>query len=263
MLGGTELMKSSRPLFYQCRVVFVLVGLVLLGLHAHADISDDDSGLIEEVTNPSGKVEIQYEAQALAPYRERRGSWSAILGLNVSAFQPRKYYSRIDGRSFGELFGENQSIYLGQMQLGAQYNFALGSIGSALDIGYGQAGGSSRALDLIKEGVSLTYTMNNLWAEPYIAPYISGELLRYDYNDHGDGVEGDQGATSLTTAFTVGVLVQLNWIDPESALDARNSSGLENIFLDVFASQYNTSQSESDINLQSDLNWGAGLRLEF
>jgi hypothetical protein len=257
-------MKSSRPLFYQCRVALIVAGLVLLSCFAHA-ADDDDSNMVEEVANPTGKIEIQYEAEAMAPYRQRRGTWSPIFGINASMIQPKKYFSEIDGDPYDAMFG-SQAIPMVQAQFGAQYNFTLGSLGFLVEGGYGQVSGSnsgtSRSLSLMKKGASLTYTMNTLWPEPYLAPYISGELLNFDYREEG-ATDSKSGSTAFTSALTVGLLIQLNWLDPDSALDARNSSGLNNIFLDVFASQYNTSNSSTDANFQSDLNWGAGLKFEF
>jgi len=254
-------MKSSRPLFYQCRVALIAAGLVLLSGLAHAKANDDDV-MVEEVANPSGKIEIQYEAEALAPYRQRRGKWSTILGLNASMLEPKKYFSQIDGLSFGDIFGSDKPISLGQLQLGTQYNFSLGSIGVSAEAGFGQVI-NGRMLTIIKKGISATYTMNNLWPEPYIAPYLSGEIFSFDYKEDEGSAGTNSGSTAPGTSFTVGVLFQLNWLDPNSALDARNSSGLNNIFLDVFASQYNTSSSSTDPNFESDLNWGAGLKFEF
>ena len=95
-------MESSRPLFYQCRVALIVAGLVLLSCFARA--ADDDAfdadSMVEEVANPSGKIEIQYEAEALAPYRQRRGTWSPIFGINASMIQPKKYFSEIPEYSF-------------------------------------------------------------------------------------------------------------------------------------------------------------------
>lgn len=228
---------------------------------AQADQSD-----IEEYTNDSGKVEVQYEAEALAPYRLRRRSWSPIIGINVSALVPKKYFSQIDGNSYQDMFGANTMIPLVQAQLGTQYNFTAGSIGGSLNVGYGSVTGSGigeqRTLRLIKIGGALTYTMNNIWDEPYVAPYISGEVYTFNYSENG-ATDSKSGHTAAGMAFTLGLLFQLNWIDPHSSLDARNSSGINNVFLDLFAQQYNTSSSSSDANFESDLNWGAGLKFEF
>lgn len=258
------MLKSSRPLFYQCRVALVTVGLVLLSCLAHADMDSGDE-MFEEVVNPNGKIEVQYEAESLAPYKKRRQTWAPVFGVNAGMILPTKYFSEIDGSSYSDMFG-SKSIPLIQLQLGGQYNFALGSLGIMLEGGYGQVSGSGigedRTLTLTKKAASLTYTMNMLWNEPYFAPYVSAELLNFDYREEGTTLSAS-GSTSFTTAFTIGALIQLNWIDPDSALEARNSSGLNNIFLDVFATQYNTSNSTTDANFQSDLNWGAGLKMEF
>jgi hypothetical protein len=238
---------------------------VLLALLLFSQARADDADF-EEYGNPSGKVEVQYPAEARASYRDRRGDWSPVIGINMSQVLPKRYYSQIDGNSYGDMFGANKSLSLIQAQLGEQYNFRLGSFGASLDLGGGSVNGSgigeSRTLTLLKAGGALTYTMNNIWPEPYVAPYVSGEIYTFKYKEDG-ATDSKSGSTAAGMSFTVGLLVQLNWLDPESSLDARNSSGLNNIFLDLFAEQYNTSSSSADANFESDLNWGAGLKFEF
>ena len=60
--------------------------------------------------------------------------------------------------------------------------------------------------------------------------------------------------------WTLGGLIQLNWIDPETSRKTRNEWGLTNMFLDVYVSQY---LSEDEPDFTSSINYGSGLRFEF
>lgn len=63
--------------------------------------------------------------------------------------------------------------------------------------------------------------------------------------------------------MTFGLLIQLNWLEAETAKDAYLNQGVENTYLDIFWNQYASSGSDEDLNLETQSNWGAGLRIEF
>jgi hypothetical protein len=58
-------------------------------------------------------------------------------------------------------------------------------------------------------------------------------------------------------------LIQLNWIEKETAKLAYLGQGLENTYLDVFWTQYQNTDDELDPAFENDFNFGVGLRLEF
>lgn len=243
-------------------VLTVLLGFCLL-LIANDALAQED-----ETTLSDGKIEVEYPAEAQAPYQERRENWSTVFAVNVDQILPDKFRSKVSSDSYETLFGTSP-IQLVQVQLGAKYNFSLGGIGIAGIFGHGEIedgrSGSSRDLTLEKKGIVASLVLDNLTSEPYLAPYLEGHFYSFDWSDGvaDQNLESQEGSTAFGSAITVGALFQLNWLDPEAAIAAQNSSGLENAFLDVFVSQYGTSGSEDDPNFETSTNFGAGLRLEF
>jgi len=225
-----------------------------------------------EDTPDDGTVEIVYPSERLAPYRERRGNWGAVFGIQVDQIFPDKYRSRIDDVNYETLFGSSP-INLIQGQVGAKYNFSLGSVGANLLLGAGEVqdgrigneyGTDDDAnLQLTKIGASANFIMDALFDEPYIAPYIEGQIFKMAWLESSQNTDSIAGTTEISSAFTVGVLIQLNWLDPASAFTAQETSGLQNTYLDVFVSQYNSSGADTDPNFETATNYGGGLRFEF
>jgi hypothetical protein len=219
-----------------------------------------------------GKIEIEYPADRLVPYRERRSTWGFNFGLQVDQMLPDQYRSPIDDESYTNLFGSS-TLNLTQGQLGVKYNFSLGSLGANLVLAAGEIQDSrigndvhidtDADLQLTKMGLSFSYVMDNLFPEPYVAPYIEGQMFKMDWLEKTKQGVSKSGVTGISTALTIGVLIQLNWIDSDGAFLAQESSGLQNTYLDLFVSQYNSSGDASDPNFQTDYNYGGGLRFEF
>jgi hypothetical protein len=69
--------------------------------------------------------------------------------------------------------------------------------------------------------------------------------------------------TQMGYNYIVGFLFQLDWLDYDSAKTSTFDWGLENAFLDVYATQYAKTQSADDPNTETDWLYGAGLRLEY
>jgi hypothetical protein len=242
-------------------VVLALLLCLCVLLLARESLAEDS-----EPESTDGKVEIIYPAQSTLPYRDRRGAWSGIFAINVEQIFPGKFRSKISNDSYETLFGETP-VPVAQVEAGAQANFGIGSLGASLVYGYGGVkdarSGSDRVLNLTKQGLTLNLTLNTLFSEPYVAPYLQTQFTMFGWEESSFGQPDKSGTTALSTAITVGLLFQLNELDPDSTLQARNNSGINNTFLDVYLSQYNTSESESDPNFESSMNLGAGLRLEF
>lgn len=245
---------------------FVLLLLFLFSLMLMAA-----DGFAQETTPQAedGKVDVIYPAEARVPYRERRGPWSVIVGANMDQVLPSNFRSKVSDDSYEALFGQNP-LSLIQIEIGGKYNFGLGAVAASAIIGQGEisdnAIGTPRSLSLLKKGFSASWIMDALFSEPYVAPYIGGQLFFFDWSEGDDVVlakSSQAGTTSLSSAVSAGLLIQLNWIDPDASLFSQSSIGLENAYLDIFVSQYNTSQSETDPNFETDVNFGAGLKLEF
>lgn len=228
----------------------------------------------DEQMASDGKVEVIYAPDLQVPYRERRSPWAFIISISQENLRPEKFVSNQDGASYSSLFGAT-NIPMIQITTGAKYNFSLGALSLELETASGQISdprsGVSRSLILAKRGLRAGWTMDAIFHEPYVAPYVVGQAFVIDYSDRGAVVPDpttvtgpSSGTTALTTAATVGLLIQLNSLDPtDAATRANYEYGLNNTYLDIFASQYNTSNESRDPQFQTALNWGLGLRLEF
>jgi hypothetical protein len=236
-------------------------------------IAEDSFGADVESTPDDGKIEVVYPVDRLVPYRERRTEWAATFSIQVEQIYPDKYVSQADGYSYQDFFGES-TLNITQGQVGAKYNFGLGSVGASLLLGAGsvQDGrianvigveGTDTELQVTKMGGSFNFTMDALFEEPYLAPYVEFQVFKIDWLETAKGFESIEGSTQVSTGLSAGVLIQLNWLDPATAFEAQNTSGLQNTYLDIFVSQYNGSSSDSDPNFQTDVNYGAGLKFEF
>jgi hypothetical protein len=221
-----------------------------------------------------GKIEVVYPADRLVPYRERRSNWGFTFGIQNEEMYPGSFKSQYDEFDYESMFGSSP-IYLTQGQIGIKYNFSLGSIGASAVLGAGsvydtriryQYAGTpdiDSELQLTKMGAAFTYTMDALFGEPYVAPYIEAQVFQLQWQESSKGLESKKGTTNFATALTVGALFQLNWLDEASAFEAQKSSGLENTYLDLFFTQYQASTGSGDPNFETDFNFGAGLRFEF
>ena len=70
-----------------------------------------------------------------------------------------------------------------------------------------------------------------------------------------------RGTVQFSMGYIAGLQLQLNFLEPHVAERARITTGLENTYLDIFATYYDARGKLADLG--SDLSWGTGLRLEF
>lgn len=256
-------MKAQGILGSVVLTVLLVFCLLLIARETFAQV--DTETLPEE-----GKVEVIYPADRSVSYRDRRSTWATTFGINTEQILPDKFRSRITNGAYEDTFYD-QPVSMIQAQLGTKLNFGLGALGASVMAGYGETSdprnSTNHSLTLKKYGLGAQFIMDNLFSEPYFAPYIEGQLLKFGWQEKrwsGETVIGDiTGETGTTSAVAFGVLIQLNWIDRDAAWTAHESSGLNNTFLDLFVSQYNTSDVETDPNFQTGINYGGGLRLEF
>ena len=242
-------------------VLTILLAFCLLLIARESFAETETEAVIQD-----GKVEVIYSAEALSSYRQRRPSHSIVFGVTVDNLFPEKFRSKIDGAAYKELFGSSV-VPLVQADLGIKYNFGLGGVYGGVILGTGEVSdspnGESTTLNLRKKGLTAGFYMDNMFEEPYVVPYVSGQVFSFDWEESTKSLGSKTGATAYTSAIQVGVLLQLNWLDPEASLAAQNASNLNNTFIDMFASQYNTSNGSDDPNFQTDFNFGVGLRLEY
>ena len=115
---------------------------------------------------------------------------------------------------------------------------------------------------LTKTAVGLGIILDALFKEPYVAPYFNGQMYSINFEEVATAGKS-KGTTTTASAFTVGTLIQLNWIERELSAKSLIEHGLNNTYLDLFATQYSSSGSSTDPKFETGFNFGGGFKLEF
>ena len=255
--------------FKKLAYVFAIIFTAALNLEA------------QDYSDPAGEGEVIVERMRVNTdnYKIRRNRFGVHFAANFENFNPKNYLSLIQNKNYEELLG-NKSIPLYGIELGARFNYQLGSITGL--IGYAQGYLSDDKLGIDKMSATITkadliFAFDNIMNEPYVVPFIQVGIHSIDWTEQGT-VLSITKKENFTTEFSnfhykAGLSFQLNWIensiDPSSQDDALRSSGLENTFIDVFYTSYTQSlevaqvagaSGDADIS-SSEI--GAGLRLEF
>lgn len=248
-------------------VFATLVGAASTLIATPSYAANNDSDLVEDY-RPSADnlVEMHVPIDLSLPYRERRGSGGILFGLNYEIIRPTDYASFVDLDPYSDMFGSSQMpVY--QVQMGYKYNISAGAL--ALNLGYGSgyvegmdSNSQKRTLNITKSSVMVSYIMDTLFPEPYVAPYVAAGVARFDLQEGVAGVTSKHGNSPIGI-YTVGLMFQLNWLDPTMTADNLIAVGLQNTYLDLFLSKYDGSTNDNDPEMQTGFNLGAGLRLEF
>lgn len=209
-----------------------------------------------------GLVEVRLEQDSLAAYRDRRATNGFMFGVDYEDMVLKNFVSVQDGATYKDLFGTDAIPFV-HGSLDYKFNFGLGALTLGADFGGGSVSGKSdRKLSVTKYGAGIKYIADVLWAEPYVAPYIGVNAWRMSTSDKS-ATDTTNETTGITYNYTVGLLIQLDWIDYDAAKQATFNYGLQNTYLNVYATQYAKSGDEADVDTQTDVLWGAGLKFEF
>lgn len=212
----------------------------------------------EEVTG-NGLVEIVYPVEYLVPYKERRPDHQFIFHFQYENFKPAALVFSGQG-NHDSIFG-GASAPVMSLSLGYKYNLPIVGVEVSAFFGSGglTGGANNTAYSVQKKGVRLAAVFDGIMSEPYVVPYVGIQFVGWDFKE-----SSSLGANSASPGFIMGtqagLLFQLNWLEPKSALRALNDDGLNNSYLDLFIQQYAATENA---NLASAFNWGAGFRLEY
>lgn len=214
-------------------------------------------------------VRVEYYQDNLADYRDRRENHGFMLGFDYTEVVFDKYMSALDNQMYLDLYGETSLPLIG-ISLDYKYNFSLGSVSLGLTAGFGSVGspgsGEQRDMEVFKYGLGFKYIADNILPEPYIAPYFGMESWIMNITEKRSGgtdIKTFNGNTAIGFSYAVGILVQLDWLDPSTDANSNFSWGLENTFLDIYAMQFLRTMDEVDPDTSTDFTLGGGLRFEF
>lgn len=244
--------------------VCVLVVALLCATNAFAEdaavVADENSD-----TNPTGLVRVEIARDTLAPYKERRGNHGVYFAVGYEALDLKNYISTLDFKSYSEMFG-SEPIPLINVNIDYKYNFSLGALTLGINYGNGSLSddrsGAKRTLSIDKYGLTLKYVADVIMDEPYVAPYVGVTAWQMDISEESP-TNSFSARTQTGYNYTVGLLIQLDWLDYDTAKNATFNFGLENTYLDIYATQYAATEALEDPNTETDFLYGAGLRVEF
>ena len=201
------------------------------------------------------------EGYKKVPYRQRRVGWGGTTGVSYGSYIPKNYDSHLLNRT--QAYGSQGLL---EFHLNIKKNLNWGSFGMALGVGTYHGDGNNEeatsTLDLFPIRLGVQYTMDYLFDEPIIAPYMAGGLYTVFYKEKLKEGKVFEGNTQPSFCAIAGVLIQLDWIDAKSALEAYQESGIENTFFFLEARYFMESQNKTDPNL-STMYTSLGLKVEF
>ena len=231
-------------------------------------------------------VRVDSEIDMAAPYKERRTTHGALFSINMEDFYPIDYRSLYNDAHIDEIVGE-EKLKLFVMEIGYKYNVGFASAAALFTYGKGSLlgaapGGNERRLSVTKIGATVNLAIDGVFSEPWVVPYVQGGAHQFQVTEENtDAGTGETSSLAATTAVSMnyryGLLFQLDWIDKaidkSSKADRLISSGMENVYLDVYFSEHLASGNaidpgsdfgtEGDPNMLSSGELGVGLKLEF
>ncbi len=238
-------------------------------------------GIAQDYSDPvsEGEIVVEKPTDLSQNYRDRRGRYGILFSVNYEKFTPNNYVSIFQNKNFEQLSGDGE-MPLVSGELGAKFNFVMGSISASAS--YGQSIFSNESQDVYNMQADITklnlgFAFDNLTTEPWVVPYgqvgihqITWEEESYDSSNN---LISQSVKTPWTMNYKAGLMLQLNWlensIDPNTHTNGLTSSGLQNTFLDIFYQGY----AETEVVTQNQYgtkaidfksnNYGVGLKLEF
>ena len=117
-------------------------------------------------------------------------------------------------------------------------------------------------LSLMPVTLGLRVSLDGLYDQPWVVPYGSAGLYLMSYNEKQANSVVD-GNTQLAAYAKAGLLILLDWIDPEEARVAFEDSSIDNTYFFIEGRMFFASSELVDPDFESDLHLNAGLVVEF
>ncbi|MBS1969057.1 MAG: hypothetical protein JSU04_02050 [Bdellovibrionales bacterium] len=242
-----------------------LVCLITTLIVSTAVAAEEDAPPVEDYRTASDLVELHYPVNVQAPYKQRRETNGFMFDAGYENVMLDRYVSIADFKTFyQEMFGETE-FPLVNVDFSYKYNFILGSLLATVGYGYGSisddASGVKRTLTLTKVRGSVSYLADNMFNEPYVVPYGTIGYQNLGIEEKADDVGYSHAVDTIY--YQMGLLFQLDWLDPSYSKRTISEYSLQNTYLDVFMSKYEPSSNSEDPDTSTDFMFGAGIRLEF
>ena len=208
-------------------------------------------------------VELHVQINPGESIHERREALTYRFGILYEAFLPQNYQNLQGGATYNTLYGTQNPVPLISASLGLQWNTRIGSFYLDFVDGVGSiSGAGSSSLRLGKFGGVLGFSMDHLFSDPWVVPMIGVQAVYFNWNQV-DTTTNIGGMTAETVGLIGGLSIPLTRFDPDTAQAGMRDFGIRNTYLDLYTTQYMTSNSTTDPELQTNFNLAAGLHFEF
>ncbi len=220
-----------------------------------------------------------------AGYGKRRSSWGYTLSFAYSAYEPIYYQPDFALEGNFETIYESPQIPHIEISFGIKKNMAIGSLGIELAGGFyrnttgpvgppdqvgppgpggapGPGGplGPDMSLNLIPVRAGLTFAFDKLFSEPLFVPYASGGGYSVLYQEK-HLAQSVKGITNFGLYGIAGLLLQLDWLDPNTAVESFVENGVVASY--AFAEVRYLAFADEAADFSAPLQWAAGMRIEF
>lgn len=214
-------------------------------------------------------VEVRSAHDIFLPYKQRQDPWGFLFSLGGEFIFFPNLVSQYDFDTYQDMFGSTPNMAM-SLELGPKYNMSWGSLGltfgyASLDISDDRLDGVEAGLKFNRYSATLAYYLDTLWSEAYFVPYVAGGAWQADYEETSDEYpdETRKYTTDVGYHWRVGGLFGLGWLEPNTALRSRRTAGLQEAFLNIYVSSTYMAESDPDPDLESEMDIGATIVLEF
>jgi hypothetical protein len=253
-------------------IVFLALGIGIFNISLNLYAEEPD---LEKI-NREGKVYVEplmiskslvNGEYQLLPYTERRRSWGFTVGLGYCSYEPINYEANFVNQPYGGLYSSPSLPYI-EFQFTAKKNLSSGSLGLAFALGRFQNGNTDPSMGVESElqitpiRLGAVYAMDTLVPNPYVIPYVEGGTYIMLYKESLEG-NSFNGNSQVAPYVLGGVAFPLDWIDRHASRQAYEDSGIQSTYIFADVRSYLASSSAKDPDFSSNLDWGAGLKVEF
>ncbi len=232
---------------------------------------EEESG--ESTNYPNELVEVRTPQDVFLPYKQRQNDWGYLfsLGAEQTAFPGLLTQVGIasgDDSTFEEMFGTS-GISMLSLEAGPKYNTSVGSF--AVLLGYATLNksddriGTESEISFTRYALSAIYYLDTLFDEAYVIPYVGAGMWQAEYRETSESYPDEVGkfSTKPGMQYRFGALLGLDWIEGDAARISRRQNGTQGTFLNFYAISTLMSESDPDPDLESEMDLGASLVIEF
>ena len=231
-------------------------------IFASENSEDLRDGLVEVETKAS-TVEVEIQRDPNNSYLDRRNTFGFVFESGYEAVSLPQFISPSLGSSFSSVYG-GSPIGMFKASLGLKWN--LRPVALTLEGSYGQGmtsndqSGTATDLNITKTSLGVGFWFDSIWKTPYVVPYAKVEAYNISYEED-NSIADTSDATGYAALITGGILIDLDFLDPDSSRTAYVETNLKSVYVDIFVNH--REKGASDVNFANNIDYGAALRIEY